>query len=286
MLAIYINLARRTDRRAFMEAQFAALGLDVERLDATTPETIKDEDLAPCSRAEALGFLSPAEIAVSISHFRTWKQMLDRRHRRVLVLEDDLGLSRRLPSFLAELDTEDPELGILRIETHLDEVLLHGRPERGPPGFSFHLPLSFESGAGAYIMSAAAARRILASPQRFSLPLDDILFSLESPFRDGKRLRVAVPALAIYRYADSPEFRVPVSILQSDTRLDRDMRGARTLAPRLAAPQKIRREIRRIGRQVVGALPAIRTYLTARRTVVPFADGAFSGPPSASPPLA
>jgi GR25 family glycosyltransferase involved in LPS biosynthesis len=269
-----------------MDEQFAALGLGVERLQATTPETINDDEIAPYRMTEVVELLSPTEIAISISHFRVWKHMLDRGHRQVLVLEDDVGLSRLLPSFLAALEKQDPDFGILRLETHLAEVLLHPRPEPGPTGFSFHLPLSFEPGAGAYIISAAAAGRILASPKRFSLPLDDILFSLESPFRDSSRLRVAVPALAIYRFEDSPEFRVPASILQSDAQPDRELREARALSRKLTELQKIGREIRRLGRQIRGALPAIWTYLFARRAIVPFADGAFSARPSAALPRA
>lgn len=269
-----------------MGEQFVALGLGVERLQATTPETINEDEIAPCSMAEVAELLSPTEIAISISHFRVWKHMLDQGHRQVLVLEDDVGLSRLLPSFLAALEKEDPDFGILRLETHLAEVLLHPRSEPGPPGFSFHLPLSFEPGAGAYIISAAAADRILASPKRFSLPLDDILFSLESPFRDRSRLRIAVPALAIYRFESSPEFSVPASILQSDAQPDRELREARAMSRKPTELQKIHREIRRLWRQVRGVCPAIWTYLFARRMVVPFADGAFSAPRSTALPRA
>jgi len=286
LLAYCINLDRRPDRRAFMEAQFSALGLGVERLQATTPDTINDEEIAPYSLAEVVEFLSPTEIAISISHFRVWKRMLDRGQRQVLVLEDDVGLSCLLPSFLAALEKEGTEFSVLRLETRQKPVLLHPRRERGPSGFAFHLPLSFEPGSGAYIISAAAAGRILASPKRFSLPLDDILFSLKSPFRDRSRLRVAVPALAIHRFEASPDFRVPTSILRSDAQPDREMREARAMRREFTKLQKTRREIRRLGLQVRSAIPALLTYLFARRTIVPFADIAFSGPRSAARPRA
>ena len=39
----YINLARRTDRRDFMEAQFQKLGLAATRIEAVTPADISEE---------------------------------------------------------------------------------------------------------------------------------------------------------------------------------------------------------------------------------------------------
>ena len=45
MKAYYINLARRTDRRASMDAQLARLGIDAERIEAVTPADISVGDL-------------------------------------------------------------------------------------------------------------------------------------------------------------------------------------------------------------------------------------------------
>ncbi len=274
MLAFYINLDRRTDRRAFMEAQAAALGMAIERLDATTPDTIDAAELAPLSMREIGKRLTPTEVAISISHFRAWRHMLDCGLRHVLVLEDDLRLSLRLPAFLAAMEADGKDAGILRLETHLDEVKIHPKAEPGPLGHTLHLPLSFESGAGAYVISATSAKKILASPKRFSLPLDDILFSLDSPFRDRSALRVAVPALALYRFEVSEQFDVPQSILASDAQMHREMHSAHAA---LNKPTDIAtragREIARLARQIARAYPALWIKLFARTTVIPFADG-------------
>lgn len=269
-----------------MEAQFAALGMHVERVQATTPEAIGAEALAPPSIDDLARRLSPPEIAVSISHFRAWRNMLDRGRRHVLVLEDDLLLSRRLPEFLSELEKQPPEIDLLRLETHQTEVRIHPRGEPAPTGFTFHLPLSFESGAGAYVISAACADRILASPKRFSMPLDDLLFSLASPFRKRLNIRTAVPALALYRFEVTPEFNVPQSILASDAH---DGRLALSDWKRRNKPTGLRRlprEIARLRKQVAGFFPALWIRLSARTMVVPFADEAASGPRSAAPPPA
>src|SRR5690606_13169956 len=134
-----------------------------------------------------------------ISHFRAWKRMLATGGRRMLVLEDDVRLSPLLPSFLAAPEAEDRDIGVLRLETRMSQVLLHTRAEPAPLGVSLRLPLSYEAGSGAYVISADYASRILASRRRYVLPIDDLLFSLSSPFRDRRRLRTAVPALAVCR---------------------------------------------------------------------------------------
>lgn len=288
MLAIYINLERRTDRRDFMEAQCAALGLDVERLEATTPETIRDEDLAPLTMAEACEYLSPVEVASSISHFGAWKRMLEAGQRRVLVMEDDVRLSGMLPSFLSALEKEGPDIGLLRLETRMSRVLLYRRAEPAPLGLSLHRPLSYEYGCCAYVISADYAAPILASPQRFSMPADDILFSLESPFRLTSKLRAVVPALAIAQYEVTPDYCVPPSIVDSDLQAGRDVRVARPppSRPRPRGLRKLRREILRVGRQIAGIPDVARRQLYSQSMIVPFAAGDSSGPRSGALPSA
>jgi GR25 family glycosyltransferase involved in LPS biosynthesis len=239
LLAFYINLDSRTDRRAFMEAQFAALGMDVERLQATTPDTISREEIAPLAMEEIRAALSPVEVAASISHFRIW------------------------------------------------QVLLHRRAERAPSGISLHLPLSYEPGAGAYIISVDYAARILASPERFSMPIDDIIFSLKSPFRKTSRLRAAVPGLALFQFEVTPDYCVPDSILKSDAQASRNLRYADEVrAPGPSGWLKLRRELRRLRRQIQMTYEAIWLRPFAVRRIVPFAGSAVSAPPSAAPPRA
>src|SRR5690606_8732846 len=120
--------------------------------------------------------------------------------------------------------------------------------------------------------------------ERFALPIDDILFSLKSPFRDTSLLRTAVPALALCRYEITPELRVPESVLVSDSQADREMRYARMAnrkKPR--GLRKLRRELVRLGRQIIGAPETVWRRICARSMIVPFADGEVIAPPSAVP---
>lgn len=270
-MAFYINLEKRTDRRAFMERQLAELDLDVVRLEATSPDTITAEDLLPLSMEHVGEKLSPPEIACSVSHFRAWKRMLDLGQEHVLVLEDDVLLSHKLPAFVSALDARNTDIDVLRLETRLTKVRVHWRPRPAPPGFAFHPPLSYEHGSGAYVVSAAWAARILSSARRFDLPMDDLLFSLKSPFRSETNIRAAVPALALHRVFESADSPIPKSIAASNTSGGRKMREDAHPPIKLKGLKKLRREIRRFGRQVAAAPSVIRTRLTSRTMVVPFA---------------
>lgn len=271
MLAYYINLDRRTDRRAFMEAQFAALGLVVERIVATTPETITAEDLSPWSLEDISDKVSPPEAACSISHFRAWRRMLELGHERVLMLEDDLLLSRKLPAFLSAIENEPADIDILRLETQLRTVQIHRRPEPAPRGFAFHRPVGYEQGSGAYVISAACAAGILASPSRFSRPIDDLLFSPKSPYWRGTSIRVAVPALALHLTDNPPDSPIPAGIVTSDTESGRIKRVEAFTPAKLKGLKKLRHEARRVCRQLARAPSTIWTRLNARTVIVPFA---------------
>lgn len=269
MLACYINLEKRTDRRAFMENQFASLGLAVERIEATTPETVDARNLAPLSMKDVGETLSPPEAACSVSHFRAWRHMLDQGHERILVLEDDVLLSRELPEFIAAIERKPTDIDILRLETRLTKLQVRRRREPAPPGFSFHMPLSYEHGSGAYVISADCAARILSSPRRFELPMDDLLFSLKSPYRSEAKIRVAVPALALHGV--SAEFPAHARIGASDTENGRGMRAEASPPIKLKGLRKFRREFRRVSRQIVRSPSVFWTRLNSWTTVVPFA---------------
>lgn len=288
MLAYYINLDTRPDRRTFMEAQLSALDMKVERLSATTPDRIVPSDLSPLSMGHVEQRISPPEIAVSISHFRIWKHMLEQGEPQVLVLEDDQLLSRRLPSFLSAIEREPVGIDILRLETRQMQVQIGTRGDPAPEGVSLHAQLSFEDGSGAYVISAACAARILASRKRFSMPLDDILFSLDSPFRRGSTRRVAVPGLALCRYELTPEFAVPPAILASDIHPARValLEERKRKRRQTVGLRKVGREFARIRMQYDGIVTAVRNALFARTTVIPFADTEFSARSSAAPPPA
>lgn len=270
-----------------MEAQFDGIGLNVERLAATTPDTIKAEDIAPLALDDILQILAPPEIAISISHFRAWRHMLDRGHRQMIVMEDDILLSPLLPSFLAGLEIQDRDFDLLRLETRESKVLLDARAEQGPAGIALHRPLSYEAGAGAYVVSAAYAARILESRDRFCLPFDDILFSLPSPFRNVARLWTAVPALALSRSESSREVSANILVSDADAgRAAHPTERAQREKAKSKGLRKVRREIMRVWQRIAIAWKKIFLGQRTHKMIVPFAGSDARAASPATPPPA
>lgn len=91
LTGLYINLDRTPERRAFMEAQLARLGMPwVGRLAATDAR-----DVAPPAACPLL----PGEYACYLSHLRAVEAAAEDGF--TLVLEDDTELSDQLPEILA-----------------------------------------------------------------------------------------------------------------------------------------------------------------------------------------
>ncbi|RYZ01034.1 MAG: glycosyltransferase family 25 protein, partial [Comamonadaceae bacterium] len=138
LAGFYINLARCPDRAAFMEDQFARLGLGgmqrhvaVDAQDRTLP--------AGCP-------LLPGEYACLLSHL----QVLERAPAGhfVLVLEDDAELSQQLPQLLAQA-VQGP-LG------DADIVFLECQPHLSLP----HLSILWEAAAAWLAEDEAGRRRV------------------------------------------------------------------------------------------------------------------------------
>ena len=159
----YINLASRTDRREFMQAQFARLGLMAERIEAVTPSDISADLLARYCDATQPFYRRPNQLACSLSHEAAWRAMLAAGHERAVVMEDDAQLSQSLPDFLAALDTVAFDL--LRFERSSRKIRLLPAIETVGPDIALRPFRSTLSGRSGYIIGARAARRFLDNPE-------------------------------------------------------------------------------------------------------------------------
>lgn len=170
----YINLASRTDRRDFMEEQFARLGLSATRIEAVTPADIPAEDLAAYCDTTKPAYRRPNQLACSRSHERAWRAMLEAGQTRAVVLEDDALLSGSLPAFLADLD--DVAFDLLRFERSSRKIrVLRALREVGP-GIALRPFRSTLSGRSGYIIGERAARRMLDNPSVHALGGDRALY--------------------------------------------------------------------------------------------------------------
>lgn len=195
MRALIINLSTETERMAFQRAQMAMLGLDWERLEATTPDTLPVPfDDPHWQRWERP--MRAAEAALLVSHVRAWER-IEARGEPHLVLEDDALLAAEAPALLRALESPGPEPGGGQ---RFDHVVLetYGRKKlvgRLHPRLPIRRLYQDRAGTAAYALWPAGARKLLARAAVRPAPTDALIstaYELDSWQAD--------PALALQLY--------------------------------------------------------------------------------------
>lgn len=184
----YINLSSRTDRRQFMEEQFARLGIVAERIDAVTIADVSDARIGS-------SMMAPVEIACTMSHEKVWR-LLGKSQPLALVLEDDVVLGDGLKSLLAPSVYAGIGAQLVKLETTYEPIRL-GHAKRTVGRFAIRQLLATHMCTGAYVISAAMARHALADPRMWAMTIDNYLFSRNGPVIPSRGLLQVDPAPTI-----------------------------------------------------------------------------------------
>ncbi|WP_417310071.1 glycosyltransferase family 25 protein [Devosia sp.] len=172
----YINLARRTDRRHFMEDQFVRLGITAERIEAATLAEVTQSDLRPFADPHHPWAITPSEVACRLSHQRAWELMLQRGLRSAVILEDDVVLGAAFPRIVESQEIDLFGADILRLECSNKRVRLGSIRATLAERFTARAMLSSDICAGAYIITAAMAQKSLSDSRLSALSIDGYLF--------------------------------------------------------------------------------------------------------------
>ena len=174
-----INLARRPDRLAAMTAQAAGAGLALDRVEAVDARVA---DMGVLDRWFAdggpLGEIPRGDKACLLSHRAAWQMFVGSGDTHAVFLEDDVRLSASAGALLGSGNWIPAGVEVVKLEHY------------GPPGqrvllwdlravgedFRMGRMLSRHTGAAAYILSRAAAEKLLAVT-RFDLPVDHLIFN-------------------------------------------------------------------------------------------------------------
>lgn len=223
MQVYYINLAERTDRRARMEARFAALGLNAVRVDALTPAAVTDDQRTRYCNINAHRWQTEGELACSLSHAEAMRQFLATGADYAAIFEDDVILSPSLAKLLKEVGRTTPDFDLLRLEADNLRLRLPPQAEGTLGGHTLFRLHGAVGGAAGYIVSLRAARRILDGNEILSDPADEALFNPARALSKTLVVRQLDPALVIQ------EDRVEaVDTIRADSNLEplRRHRGA------------------------------------------------------------
>jgi glycosyl transferase family 25 len=196
-----INLARRPDRLAQMVAQFDALHLAFERVDAVDAETVGTAELeAVLTSHGPLGPFHRGPQCCTLSHLRTYRRFVATSEPYAVVLEDDARLSPEASRFLRHLDWLSPAAGVVKIE-RFGPVHQHVLVEKGIPigdGREIARLWSKHTGSAAYIISRTAAMKVLDTGWKIDMDIDQLLFNPNvSPLFRALNVYQIIPALVV-----------------------------------------------------------------------------------------
>ena len=194
MKAYYINLARRTDRRASMDAQLNRLGIDAERIEAVTPADLTPEQRARYCDRQKLRWSTLPELSCSLSHHAALRTFLATGESHALILEDDVILGPGLPGFLAK---SMPDCDVLHVETFASPQHLSAQAQAEIGGYSLFDVHGWVWGAAAYVVNRQAAETLLADSDALAVPFDRVIFNRYRGPGAGLRTWQLDPALAI-----------------------------------------------------------------------------------------
>ncbi len=180
MKTYVINLARRKDRLDAMTAQLALLGIGFERVPAVDSVAVQEEWLARYFvDAGPLGAIPKGDKCCSLSHRRAWAAFLASGERYAVFLEDDVLLDPTAAELLTLTDWLPDDAAVVKLE-HFgprNQRVLLGNPATIGGGRKIAPIHSRHTGAGAYILSREAVAALLAQPQRWTIPVDHLLFN-------------------------------------------------------------------------------------------------------------
>jgi glycosyl transferase, family 25 len=237
-----INLARSPERRAWMEAELARVGVEGIFVRAVDGRRFGER----CAR-NARPTLSKAEAALILSHRKAWRTFLASGADYAVVLEDDVHLGRDFKATLG-LDWSLWNFDAVKLETLLHEAW---RSRRGEPAGArrLHRLGAEHLGAAAYLLSRAGARKMLASTRPLAEQVDQTLFGRRAIRKCEIKALQLVPAIALQDTVrpDSAPRRELASTLHEE---DRKRLAERIQREKPRGPERWRREARRLGEQI------------------------------------
>ena len=189
-----INLDRRRDRWAAMQAQLDRLGLAATRIPAIDKDTLAGDS--------ALLRLSAGHVACARSHYRALEALVARHAPAGLILEDDAEVGESVRSLIESPEWWPGEYGLIQLECpRKPRPLCLGRPVGTTPDGRFLRPLVTRNVGGCgYLIDQDTALEVLEVAPAVTLPIDHLLFDLRfSRLARSLRPLQMVPGLVRHR---------------------------------------------------------------------------------------
>jgi glycosyl transferase family 25 len=172
-----VNLARSPERRRFMQQQFASLDLSYRIINASDGQNLSREELQKYSKRQALKVkgreLMKGEIGCALTHAKIYQQMLVENLEEVLILEDDIVITRDLLHVLMERKKFPPEWEAVNFANTWAQAI----PLGGPVCKDYRVCRfkGIANRTSAYLINRQGAKKLIEHLYPIRLPADDFV---------------------------------------------------------------------------------------------------------------
>lgn len=235
MNVLLINLDRSSDRLTRMAPIFEDAGVDFSRVSAVDGNSLPEASL----RRQSGKFyqLRRGEIACFLSHRQCWQIAASGHSRHTAIFEDDVHFGQDIGQFLRNDMWIPEDADIVKLETTFVRTVLD-RPHAVHFGRSLRRMRTTHAGGAGYIVSSAAARKLLDWSAEFVDPVDQFLFNADCVPSQQLRIYQVDPAICIQdMFVAEGRAELP-STLESDRPEAKAVHGVAKLTRELTRPLK------------------------------------------------
>ncbi|WP_084652730.1 glycosyltransferase family 25 protein [Mesorhizobium sp. WSM1293] len=229
MKSYIINLDRSPGRMQRMADRLNSIGADFERVPAVDGRLLSEAEISDVYRPLAgAAAMTPEEVGCFLSHRKCWERIVSGTDAYGCVFEDDMLISKQAALFLGGgTDWIPRNADIVKIETVGGRVWLDRVVSPLTGAFKLALLRSFHFGSGGYILSRAAAERLLAVTRVFSDAVDHVKFNPACGIAGSLKSYQVIPALCVQTQAFYPEgsslIEAPALAVHSDPRFPENL---------------------------------------------------------------
>ncbi|MCG7496794.1 glycosyltransferase family 25 protein [Vibrio sp. Of7-15] len=181
MKIFVISLLRTQNRRTSIKEQLDNQNIKFEFFDAIDGHKEPNHPLfANYNYTKRLWFSngrmpSKGELGCYASHYLLWKKCI-KMNQPILIIEDDVRVSRSLKEFLIDIEKQTLKYGFLRLEPKTDRCNLYNVEKKQKYKIDF-MDNNF-GGTLSYSISPETARKLINGSRRWCMPVDNYIGSV------------------------------------------------------------------------------------------------------------
>jgi len=184
-----INLDRFQARFDRIAALLEGSGLTLMRVSALDGNRLRERQVPARPRSGAMNakgtMLTRYEIGAVLSHRKAWRAFLRTNESHALIIEDDVYFGDNFARYIQSTIFENTSFDIINIETTYAPVVIKSGVKLPLDDRKLYKIKTYHHGAGGYILSRAAAKRLLVMSAGAPDGIDTIIFNMARQKESG-----------------------------------------------------------------------------------------------------